>query len=177
MTIKTKGRHNKALTWHILKKLDFHNASIHTNQNATVHTQIQRHMRIFSVINLVYHNDLTKIVNTITYCERANHKKYPPTSLQKDKRMTLKKKKKKSSKEDREGNFREKGCFLWIKRSPFGHSGLLGLWIRYSIHAHRKLAYTHLSMTVISSTLPSYFLAHPCAEPRSRPPTSSFMIA
>lgn len=70
MTMKTKVYHNKALMWHIQKILDFHHASMHTNQN----TAVQRHMRIFSVVNLVYHNDLTKIVNTITYCERANHK-------------------------------------------------------------------------------------------------------
>lgn len=66
--------YNKASTLYIQKKLDFHNPSIHTNLNAAVHRHIQRHMLIFSVINQVYHNDLTKIDNTITYCERANHK-------------------------------------------------------------------------------------------------------
>lgn len=78
MTIRTKVYHDKASMWHNQKKLDFHNASTLTELNRAVQTNtlthMQRHMRIFSVINLVYHNDLTKIVNTITYCERANHK-------------------------------------------------------------------------------------------------------
>lgn len=71
-TTITELYHNQALTRHIQKKLHFQYAHKSECCCARAHTHAQRH--IFSVINLVYHNDLTKIVNTITYCERANHK-------------------------------------------------------------------------------------------------------
>lgn len=80
--------HDKDLKmWHIREQRDFHRAHVHTNESAAVRvrTHMQRHMCIISVVNLVSHNDLTKIVNMATYCERAKPQKSLPASLQKDK--------------------------------------------------------------------------------------------
>lgn len=132
---------------------------MHTNQNAAVH----RHVHISPVINLVSHNDLTKIVNTITYCDRAKPQKNACQLHFKKTKLTLKRKKSSNT---------AGGGTMWIKRSLSGHCGLLGLGIRYSVSSTHTQ--THLSMTVISSTPPFFiflyiFLAGPCAEPRSHP--------
>lgn len=87
-TLETKVYHDKDLKmWHVREQRDFHHAHVHTNENAAVRARAhtQRHMCIISVVNLVSRNDLTKIVNMATYCERAKPQKSLPASLQKDK--------------------------------------------------------------------------------------------
>lgn len=138
---------------------------VYTQIRIRLCTHMHRHMRIFSVVNPVSHNDLTKIVNTITYCERAKPQKSLPTSLQKDK-IDIEGEEK--LKQDREGNVREKRCFLWIKRSPSGHSGQLGLRIRYSTHA-----YTHKHTWAWQPSLPLSFLLTPAL---SRDPTPRLLL-
>lgn len=128
LTIKVY--HSRALTWHIPNKSMM---PMYTQIRMHLCTHMSKHKNTSSVVNLVHHNDLTKIVNTITYRERANHKSL--LHLHSKKYKDDIEEGKKAQKKTRRG-------ILEKKVLSVGHSGTLGLSIIYSIHAHHKHAYT-----------------------------------
>lgn len=113
------------MMWHIQKEAGFSRQHAHKSGRGCAQT----HACLSSAINLVSRNDLTKIVNTITYCDRARPQKNPCQLHFRKTQLTLRRKK---------GSNTAGGGTVWIKRSLFWTRRAAGIrdQVQQFIHTH-----------------------------------------
>lgn len=152
------------MMWHIQKEAGFSRQHAHKSGRGSAQT----HACLSSVINLVSRNDLTKIVNTITYCDRARPQKNPCQLHFKKTELTLRRKK---------GSNTAGGGTVWIKRSLFWTRRAAGIrdQVQHFIHTHTHKRRQHDSHLFLHHF--PFFSLHNRASKSSQSPAYLFFLS